>query len=166
MRKLNFKVIQVFLVIALFFSFCSTRETQKSYAEPKTRIVELMIDETVTIINGEPQIPLELPVFLKNGRTMVPIRFFAEAFDIRIDLEWEKKLFKFKANDSLVEMQINNTTVKVNGKDVQIDTPAIIVSGRSVIPIRFIMETFGATVTWDSILHKVTIVYEIPEEEG
>jgi hypothetical protein len=56
-------------------------------------------------------------------------------------------------------MQIDNKIAKVNGQEVVLDSP---MDKRTFIPIRFVMESLGATVTWDAILHKVTIVYPEP----
>jgi hypothetical protein len=39
--------------------------------------------------------------------------------------------------------------VLVNGKEVQSDIPAIMVNGRTMVPLRFVSEALGAKVTWD-----------------
>jgi len=166
MRKLNFKVIQVFLVIALLFSFCSTMVTSKTFAEPKTVTVELTIENPEYQLDGQPQPNMEYPPFVENSRILIPVRIFTEAFFVSIHFEIESmksNTVTFSNGKTEIEIQTNNKTAKVNGKEIQIDTPSIIRLGRTFAPVRFIMETFGATVTWDPILHKVTIVYEIPE---
>lgn len=40
--------------------------------------------------------------------------------------------------------------VKVNGVNVEGDTPAIAFNGRTMVPVRFVSEAMGATVTWDA----------------
>lgn len=155
-----------FKLLALLLSFVVVLSVGSVKAEPKTITVGLTIGSAETTVNGEPQAHLELPIFIEKGRTMVPIRFPSEAFNIKTSWDNEKKIATFKTKDVLIEMPENGKTAKVNGKEVQIDVPFFryIPAQRMVVPIRFIMETFGATVTWDPDLHQATIVYEIPED--
>lgn len=51
-------------------------------------IVELKIGENVATINGE-EVALDVPAVITNGRTMVPLRFVAEA--LGCDVEWIAK---------------------------------------------------------------------------
>lgn len=39
-------------------------------------------------------------------------------------------------------------TVYVNGKQVECDTPAQIINGRTMVPVRFVVEALGAEVNW------------------
>ena len=56
-------------------------------------------------------------------------------------------------------MQIGKKSATVNGKEVVLDVAPFIVNGRTLVPIRFISETFGAQVNWDGNTKTVTIVY-------
>jgi hypothetical protein len=153
-------------VLVLLLSFVVVLSVGSVKAEPKTRTVEFTIGSGIPVIDGEPDVPLELPVFIEKGRTMIPVRFPSEAFNINTSWDNEKKIVTFKTKDVLIEMPENSKTVKVNGKEVQIDVPFFryIPAQRMVVPIRFLLESFGATVSWDPDLHKATIVYELPEE--
>lgn len=133
-------------------------------AEPKTVTVELTIDNPLYLIDGQPQESLEYPFFIIDGRTMSPPRIFYEAFKINIEGGYPKEVI-LKSKNIVIVMPYNNKKVIVNGKEEQIDVPISIRSGRTAFPVRFIMETFGATVTWDPLLHKATIVYEVPDEK-
>ena len=53
--------------------------------------VELTIDNDTAFIN-EREITLDVPPQIKDGRTMIPLRFIAEAFDCRVDYESSSKL--------------------------------------------------------------------------
>jgi len=39
--------------------------------------------------------------------------------------------------------------VQVNGKNISMDTPAQIINGRTMVPVRFVSEALGAKVSWD-----------------
>ena len=47
----------------------------------------LFIDSDIAFLDGE-EITLEMSAMIKNGRTMVPLRFVMEAFDVNVD--WDQ----------------------------------------------------------------------------
>lgn len=57
-----------------------------------------------------------------------------------------------------IKLGINNKLAYVNGKEVMLDTEPIIHCNRTMVPIRFIAETFGCNVEWDEKEREVTIV--------
>lgn len=62
-------------------------------------------------------------------------------------------------NNAMI-LTINDRLVWVFGEPVMNDVAPIIRNERTVLPIRFITETFGGTVTWDETQKKVTILKE------
>lgn len=56
-----------------------------------------------------------------------------------------------------VELQVGNRQNMVNGKSQIGDVAPMILDGRTMVPIRFISETLGAQVNWDSAARTVTI---------
>ena len=52
---------------------------------------------------------------------------------------------------------IGAATVKVNGKEIKLDSPAFIENDRTYTPIRFISENLGASVEWVEKDQKVII---------
>lgn len=57
-------------------------------------------------------------------------------------------------------LQIGNTNGIVNDKTVKLDAAPKIVNGRTLVPIRFVAESFGATVTWDPVFKLVIITLD------
>ena len=56
-------------------------------------------------------------------------------------------------SDVVVSLQVNNPIMKVNGVETEIDgfrgTMPVIVNGRTLVPIRAIIEAFNGSVLWD-----------------
>lgn len=56
-------------------------------------------------------------------------------------------------SDVVVSLQVNNPIMKVNGVETEIDglrgTTPVIVNGRTLVPIRAIIEAFNGSVSWD-----------------
>lgn len=57
-----------------------------------------------------------------------------------------------------IDMKPNSVDVLVNGDPVRLDVPARIIDGRTLVPIRFVAETFGCDVSWEQDTKKVTII--------
>jgi hypothetical protein len=59
-----------------------------------------------------------------------------------------------------VKLIIGVTEAYVNGEKVSLDVPAEIVNARTVVPLRFISEAFGAAVEWEGETKSVVIFEE------
>ncbi len=70
---------------------------------------------------------------------------------------WTSLATAADAHGQLIFLPIGKNTVTVNGQATKIDAPAQIIGDRSMVPVRFISETVGATVGWDSAERKVSI---------
>ena len=53
----------------------------------------------------------------------------------------------------------------VDGVETELDVPAELNSGRTYVPLRFLAETLGLDVEWDSETGVIDIDDETPEEE-
>ncbi len=61
------------------------------------------------------------------------------------------------AAEKTIEMQVDNSVVRVNAQEANIDVPPIIINERTMVPLRAIAETLGCLVEWDSETKTVTI---------
>ena len=63
--------------------------------------------------------------------------------------------------DVVVSLQIDNPLMEVNGSQTEIDagrgTTPIVNNGRTLVPIRAIIEAFGGTVSWNNVTRMVTL---------
>jgi len=123
--------------------------------------VVLSIGSTDAFVNGEKK-TLDVPPFIDSltGRTLVPIRFIAEAFGA--DVRWDQtlKTVLVMLGSKKIVLQVGNSIAFVNGNAVQIDQPPVIVNGRTMVPIRFISESLGASVDWNSETKTITITFK------
>jgi len=61
------------------------------------------------------------------------------------------------SSGGIIELQIGSKTATVDGVEVELDTEPIIHNGRTMVPIRFIADAFGAVTSWDGETKTVTI---------
>ncbi len=67
-----------------------------------------------------------------------------------------KTKYDFSAKVTIL-ITIGSATLKVNGKEIKLDSPAFIENDRTYTPIRFISENLGASVEWVEKDQKVII---------
>jgi len=64
--------------------------------------------------------------------------------------------YTFKSITEII-LKINDKNFKVNGETKTLDAPPIIKNGRTLLPIRPIVEALGGSVSWDGTERKVTV---------
>jgi polyhydroxybutyrate depolymerase len=72
-------------------------------------------------------------------------------------------LLTFKSSqekkETVILLQIGKSTFTVNGVSNTLDSPPVIKNGRTLVPIRAIIEALGGTIGWDAAEKKVTISF-------
>lgn len=97
------------------------------------------------------QVQGDVPAWLnpETGRTLVPIRFVAEALGAKVTWTPDKPNEVLIERDGLtIHFFIGDDKATVNGKVVGLDQPSILKDDRTLVPLRFIAEAFGAKVDW------------------
>jgi outer membrane protein assembly factor BamB len=139
-----------------------------TYKVRKIIIITLTIGDRVAFINDEPHI-LDSPPIIRNGRTLVPIRFIAEAFGAKVDfIPHPTNEVQIRYKDKFIHLWINSIKAKIEyppeleipSKVVTLETPPIIINGRTLVPLRFIGEELGAKVDWNSKTQTITLTLE------
>ena len=85
---------------------------------------------------------------IKNGRTMLPVRFVAENLGGTVGWDGATSSVTIKGDGIDIAIKVGATTAQINGKTVTLDAPAFIESSRTYLPVRFVAENLGATVEW------------------
>lgn len=86
---------------------------------------------------------------VKNGRTLVPMRPVFEALNSGVAYNDNEKAVYAIGNGKLMKIIIGSDTVYVNNEPQKLEAAAEIVDGRTLVPIRFVAETLGASVEYD-----------------
>ncbi len=119
---------------------------EKPEEEPKAEII-LTIGSPNAIVNGE-ILTNDVAPIIRNGRTMLPIRFIVEELGGKIEWNNELKKVTITKGDLVIEIFIGSPFALVNGKAVELDSPAFIENGRTYLPVRFVADYLGADVKW------------------
>lgn len=112
------------------------------------------------LYNGE-QMELDADAYIKNDRTMVPVRGIFEAAGAKVNWDAETQTVMIAKSEgeeiTFIFLQVGSDTAFVNSEATTLDAPAEISNDRTMVPLRFIMEELGAVVTWDSDTKTVSI---------
>jgi hypothetical protein len=89
------------------------------------------------------------PFIDENNRTLVPVRFLSEDFGGSVEwLPETREVIILKA-DTRITLKIGSKYAIVNDKIREMDTQAIIVDGRTLVPLRFVSETFNFEINYE-----------------
>ena len=131
--KRTTKVIAIFTAIILIFS-----------AIPIT-VSATSMNITVKVNNKTVAFPDQKSI-VQNERTLVPIRFIAEA--LGYDVEWNKTDNSAVIDDGKIILYIGTNKAKINGKSVTLDVASTVVHNRTMVPLRVVAETLDCSVDW------------------
>jgi len=164
------------MVFSLIVKPMQLKESALTVPERSPLEVELQIGRPWCRVNDK---PTKLPVapYLKEGRTMVPVRFFAEVLGYTVDYDFSdpamKKVMIYtpdnvsnavmdekqqpeKNNRPFITLFIDQTTVIIGGISVEMDTTPELVKGTTMVPLRFVSQTLGYYVNWKDPVVKLT----------
>lgn len=100
---------------------------------------------------------------IEDGRTLVPVRAMIEAFDGSVEWDNESHTAILRHNKDEIRLTINSSTAYFNNSPKELDVVPVIINGRTMLPVRFIAESFGFDVSWDEVNKTITIVKNIED---
>ncbi|KKM12453.1 hypothetical protein SY88_03350 [Clostridiales bacterium PH28_bin88] len=107
-------------------------------------------------LDGE-ELDFDVAPVLESGRVLVPVRVIFEAFGATVDWDTATNTITARRDNDTIKLTIGNKTAHKNGEAVELDVPAKIIRGRTLVPVRFVSEALGAKVLWDSKNQVVSI---------
>lgn len=111
----------------------------------------------VRVLFNEKYLDFDVPPIIVNDRTLAPFRRIAEELGAEIHWNQESRTVTAYKGDKTVILKIDDKTAYVNETAVELDTPPIIKNDRTLVPVRFFSEAFGAMVSWDNASRTVLI---------
>ncbi|MBN7772201.1 glycosyl hydrolase family 18 protein [Clostridium aminobutyricum] len=110
-----------------------------------------------------------MPFVDENNRTLLPMRKLLESVGAEIGYDNPTRtVTATKMMDSddqgtnneptVVQVTIGQNAISVNGKQVEIDTQAIIKEDRTYLPARAILEAFGYDLKWSQVSRTVYVI--------
>lgn len=137
-------------LLVTFLAILITAPTTEAQASvTPSHLVQLNLD-------GLP-LATDVPPLAQNGRTYLPFRALAEGIGVTVSWDSDTKTVHASDGNSVVELTIDCQTARRNGVPIHLDAPPLATAGRTLVPVRFFAESFGAQVQWDPVTRCVLV---------
>jgi hypothetical protein len=123
-----------------------------------TKLIQMQVGTKTALVNGQ-SVTLQTAPLIRNGATLVPLRFVAETFGISPVWDGVFQIIDLPLGTVTVRLQVGQKYAAVDGKRVSLDAAPVILNGVTMVPLRFIAETLGADTQWESATRTIIIVY-------
>ena len=156
MERMLRTLVSLFAIVMLLCSLTA-------YAGGGKAEISFSVGDDTLMINGE-SVTVEKPYVVGDGVTLVPLRVITEAFGAKVNWIAESKSIEITYPDVDILLQIDNPVAEVNSKaENLLAAPELTDGGFTMVPLRFISETFGADVSYDDATRQITVVKETSE---
>lgn len=132
--------------------------TTASDTDQQSMISTFVIGETTYTVNGKEETMDVAPYIDSANRTMLPIRFVANALGIDDDsISYGSGTATISGRGNVVTVTTGSQVLGCSNGDIKMDTVAVNSNNRLYVPVRFIAQALGASVSWDQATQTVTL---------
>ena len=108
---------------------------------------------------------MDVSPFIKNGRTMLPIRFVAEALGFNVQWDKKNRTAILIDKENIIKIPVDTNKIIVNGKEYIYDVKSFLKNSRTMLPIGNIARALGLKddkdIHWNENTKEVSITREI-----
>lgn len=155
---------RIYRVFAFLICFLLLSPHVIASQKPEDVVISMQIGNPLMAVNGENQ---EIdpgrgtePI-IKTGRTLVPVRAIIEAFGGKVDWKGKEKTAVLTLENDTIKLIIDSKKAYLNGALFTLDVAPSVYNDRTMLPIRFIAESFNLGVAWDEATEKVYIIRDL-----
>lgn len=136
-----------------------------TFYDSNSRVISMFVNKKEYSLNGTPM-QMDVAPFIKDSRTLIPLRFVAEAIGGNVDWNSELREVTIAYNGMTLQLPVGKKTMVVNGQPKEMDTAALVKNDRTFVPIRFVAEALGLSIGYDDKTREVTLVEQNRQNEG
>lgn len=123
------------------------------------KVIKVQVGNTTAWVD-DVETKLDAAPVIVKGSTLVPLRFIGEALGAQFTYEPTTKTITITMDGKIIVLVLGQITATIDGRTVSLSVPAQLVGGRTMVPVRFIADAFGATTAYDSVTKMVTVTRE------
>ena len=152
------RALSIFMTLIFAISMMTGCSAAENTAE--SFILTMQIGNPNMMVNGaEKEIDPgrgTVPI-VQNDRTLVPIRAIIEAMSGSVNWDEETQTAFLEYNGDIITLAIGNRTAYLGETVNMLDIAPTVMNDRTMLPIRFIAESFKFHVDWDEKAQTITI---------
>lgn len=92
-----------------------------------------------------------------DGRVFIPLRAVVEALGAEVRWDARTQTVHGSRGSREFALPVGSRTAQVNGRSLNLDAPARLMSGTTMVPLRFVAEALGANVDWNASEQRVAV---------
>ena len=156
-----------------YFGSRTAKSNTNKTVEPQKNIVlklqtRLVIGskEMIKSVDGiEQKVMMDIAPFIENNRTMLPIRYVAEALGFKVEWDHATRTVTLTDKGFIVKIPVDTNKIIVNGEVYESDVKPVLKDNRTMLPIGNIARALGlkdgTDIIWDAATRTVVIKREI-----
>ncbi|MDQ7841976.1 MAG: copper amine oxidase N-terminal domain-containing protein [bacterium] len=113
------------------------------------------------VVDGQ-VVAFDRPPAVIAGRLLIPLRGVFERLGAQVEWHPDPGRVVARHGATVVVLQLGNRYALVDGRQVMLDVPPVVLGGRTLVPLRFVGEALGAGVNWDSVGRVVYVTSQRP----
>ena len=117
-------------------------------------VLTVRAQNVTVIVNGQ-TMQFDQPPIMRNGRVFVPLRGIFE--QLGASVVYASGQINATRGSTTVSLTIGSNAATVNGQQVTVDVAPFVIDNRTLVPLRFVSQSLGATVNWNDSNETVTI---------
>lgn len=127
--------------------------------------ISFKVGDSVLMVNGN-ELEVTAPYVVGDGTTLVPVRVITEVFGAEVGWDGDTKTVSLSYPDVTISLTIGSASATVNSHTEQLSAAPELYNDTTMVPLRFISETFDAVVTYDDATRLITVVKDPQEEQS
>lgn len=147
---------------ARFEKIAAEPEDPSDEPQPGSVDMTLTIGSPMLTINGERTFidSLGTTPIIRDGRTLLPVRAVIEGMGGTVEWDGGTRMVTLWVDGHSLRLTLDSRMVQDGRNDwYYLDVAPVSIGGRTMLPIRFIVEYFGGQVVWNGDSRSVTITY-------
>lgn len=101
--------------------------------------------ETTVNVDGKTSV---LPTINHQGSVLIPLRDTADLLGAKVTYLSDVQLVFIKKNDTELRIKMGDNLSYLNGKEISLGVPPVVVEGKSYVPLRFLAESLNYEVAY------------------
>lgn len=119
-------------------------------------------------LNPQPEPPIAIHIdnrilqtsvspVIQNGNVLVPMRVIFQALGAQVDWNAQDRTIAGTKGDVQIKLQVGSKNAFKNGATIKLNVAPCLIKNNTMVPLRFIGESFGASVQWEGKTRQVFI---------
>ena len=143
--------------------YTATTGAESASSQAQKSVIVLQINNKFMNVNGESKeidpgrgtVPMII-----SGRTMIPITAMIQEMGGTVGWDGATRKVTITARGKVLEMWLDQKTIKVNGASVEMDVAPVAKNGRTYVPVSFVANNLNAKVSWLNSTKEAIVIYE------